>query len=117
MVIYGWVTYQRNTVWKDDFSLWSDVVKKSPAKARPHNNLGVSYTEKSLIEKAIVETKEALRLKPDFINAHISLGNAYMKIGLTDMAILQYKEALRLKPDYAEVYVNIGNAYVSFPIR
>jgi tetratricopeptide (TPR) repeat protein len=113
VLIYGLVTYQRNTVWKDDISLWSDCIKKSPAKARPHNNLGVAYTEKGLIEKAIVEIKESLRLKPDFINAFISLGNAYMKIGLTDKAIYQYNEALRLKPDYGEAYVNLGNAIIS----
>jgi tetratricopeptide (TPR) repeat protein len=112
VLLYGWATCQRNLIWRDEPSLWSDVVNKSPAKARPHNNVGVAYTEKGLIEKAVLEIKEALRLKPDFINAHISLGNAYMKIGLTDMAILQYKEALRLKPDYGEVYVNLGNAYI-----
>jgi tetratricopeptide (TPR) repeat protein len=113
VVIYGWATCQRNTVWKDDISLWSDCIKKSSAKARPHNNLGVAYTEKGLIEKAIVEIKEALRLNPNFTNAFISLGNAYMKIGLIDKAIPQYNEALRLKPDYGEACVNLGNAFIS----
>ena len=112
VVTYGIASYQRNLIWKTEVTIWSDTVNKSPAKARPYNNLGVAYTEKGLIEKAVPEIKEALRLKPDFINAHISLGNAYMKIGLTDMAILQYMEALRLKPDYGEVYVNLGNAYI-----
>lgn len=111
--IYGFATLQRNFVWKDDFTLWSDVVKNSPSKARPHNNLGVAYTEKGLPEKAIAEIKGALRLKPNFINAYVSLGNAYTKIGLIDMAIIQYNEAIRLKPDYGEVYVNIGNAYIN----
>jgi tetratricopeptide (TPR) repeat protein len=112
VVIYGWVTFERNFVWNNESRLWADTVNKSHLKARPYNNLGVAYTEKGLIEKAVLEIKKALRLKPDFINAHISLGNAYMKIGLTDMAILQYKEALRLNPDYGEVYVNLGNAYI-----
>ena len=112
VVIYGWVTFERNFIWRDEPTTWSDTANKSFGKARPHNNLGVAYTEKGLIEKAVPEIKEALRLKPDFINAHISLGNAYMKIGLTDMAIPQYMEALRLKPDYGEVYVNLGNAYI-----
>jgi len=112
VVIYGWVTFERNFVWNDDSRLWADAVNKSPLKARPYNNLGVAYTEKGIIEKAVLEIKKALRLKPDFINAHVSLGNAYMKIGLTDMAIPRYKEALRLKPDYGEVYVNLGNAYI-----
>jgi len=34
---YGFAAYQRNFVWKDDLSLWSDGVKKSAGKARPHD--------------------------------------------------------------------------------
>ncbi|NCO67219.1 MAG: hypothetical protein GW873_01485 [Nitrospirae bacterium] len=26
VVLYGWATYQRNLVWKDDLSLWSDIL-------------------------------------------------------------------------------------------
>ena len=112
VVTYGIASYQRNSLWKAEVTLWSDTIQKSPGKARPHNNLGVAYTEKGLMQKAIIEIERALRLTPDFINAHVSLGNAYVGIGLADMAIAQYKEALRLKPDYGEVYVNLGNAYV-----
>jgi len=112
IVIYGGATFERNSIWENDPTLWSDTIHKSPGKARPHNNLGVAYTEKGLMQKAIIEIEKALMLKPDFINAHVSLGNAYMAIGLTDMAAAQYKEALRFKPDYGEVYVNLGNTYV-----
>lgn len=112
-LLFSMWTYERNSVWRDPIIFWSDVVKKSPDKARPRNNLGIAYTEKGLIKKAIIEIKKALRLKPDFVNAYVSLGNAYVKNGLIDMAILHYKEALRLRPDYGEVYVNIGNALIN----
>ena len=35
------LTYQRNKVWKDEFTLWNDAVRKSPHKARPYTNRGV----------------------------------------------------------------------------
>ena len=34
---------QRNQLYRDRLLLWSDAVKKSPNKARPHNNLGHAY--------------------------------------------------------------------------
>ena len=33
---YGFAAYQRNFVWKNDFSLRSDVITKSSDKARPY---------------------------------------------------------------------------------
>jgi hypothetical protein len=30
---YGFTSYQKNVIWKNEMSLWSDVVKKSPQKA------------------------------------------------------------------------------------
>ena len=42
VMVSGIVAHQRNFVWKDDFSLWSDAVKKSPNKARPHDYMGIA---------------------------------------------------------------------------
>ena len=33
-------TNHRNKIWNQEGTLWQDNVKKSPLKARPHNNLG-----------------------------------------------------------------------------
>src|SRR5262249_26788563 len=38
------VTMARNPVWHDDRSLWSDVIEKSPGKARGYFQLGQTYT-------------------------------------------------------------------------
>ena len=40
-------------IWKDDLSLWEDIVKKSPNKARGYNNLGTSYGYSGWIDMAI----------------------------------------------------------------
>ncbi|MBI5893435.1 MAG: hypothetical protein HZB79_07280 [Deltaproteobacteria bacterium] len=36
-------TYFRNIIWNDELTLWEDVVKKSPEKARGHSDLGLAY--------------------------------------------------------------------------
>jgi tetratricopeptide (TPR) repeat protein len=94
-------TYSRNAVWKSKISLWEDVVKKSPAKARGNNNLGNAYRDKGLIDKAIVHYKIALKLDPGYAPAYNNIGNAYMGKGLLDKAIEHSKIGLKLDPDSA----------------
>jgi tetratricopeptide (TPR) repeat protein len=62
VLVLSGATYTRNTVWKDDIRLWEDVAKKSPNKARPHNNLGNAYQSKSLLDMAIEQYQTALRM-------------------------------------------------------
>jgi len=52
LVLSTW-TYERNTIWSNAVSLWSDVVKKSPQKARPHNNLGNGLKDQGKAETGL----------------------------------------------------------------
>ena len=55
---YSVLTYQRNKVWKDEFTLWNDTVEKSPHKARPYNNRGVVYYEqRNFTQACLILTK------------------------------------------------------------
>ena len=71
-------TYQRNRLYQDRLSLWSDAVLKSPDKARPHNNLGYAYALHGDWDRAIEEFRTAVRLDPDYLLAQQNLRNAYL---------------------------------------
>jgi hypothetical protein len=94
IIVLTGATYARNTVWKDELTLWQDVVSKSPN-----------------IDKAIEQYLLALKFKPDHTKAHYNLGNAYASQGLPDKAIEQYLLALKFRPDYPEAHHNLGNTY------
>jgi len=51
------------------------------------------------LPEAIAELNEALRLRPDYVEAHNNLGNALLQSGRIDEAIVEYEEVLRLRPD------------------
>ena len=72
------MTVQRNTLYKDQVSLWSDTVEKSPHKARPHNNLGHAYALQGAWDRAIDEFRIAVQLDPDYVLAQNNLRNAYL---------------------------------------
>jgi Tetratricopeptide repeat len=71
---FSFGTINRNTVWKDDITLWSDTVEKSPVSTSDHNNLGNTYKLQGQLEMAVTGFQTALRLKPDYYEArqHIS---------------------------------------------
>ena len=104
-------TMNRNAVWRDNYSLYSDMVKKSPEAALPHYNLGNVYTEQGKIDEAINEYRMAVQLNPNDAKAHNNLGLSYEHQGRINEALDEYQAALKLKPDNAIFHYNLGNMY------
>jgi len=112
LVFSAW-TYERNAIWSSAVALWSDTVKKSPQKVRPHNNLGNALKRQGKIEEAIEHFNRALQINPGYAKAHNNLGTALAKQGKTDEAIKQFGFALYIDPNYAAAHSNIGVALAS----
>ncbi len=108
--VTSFLTYRRNRVWKDEISLWRDAVRKSPDKARPHNNLGIVLSHKGKAEKAIVEFREALSIYPGYLGARKNLGTTLRSLGRYEEAINEYREVLRVNPNEITAYINLGVA-------
>ncbi|MBI5195450.1 MAG: tetratricopeptide repeat protein, partial [Nitrospirae bacterium] len=112
VVVFSIAAYQRNSIWQDELSLWKDVVKKSPSKARGYTNLGYwGYYKQGQANKAINAYKIALKIDPNHINAYLNLGVAYFSRGEIDKAIQALQTSLRLKPDYLEAHKNLIGIY------
>jgi tetratricopeptide (TPR) repeat protein len=101
-------TYHRNTAWKDGVKLWSDVVAKSPGKARGYNNLGVALSDRGKVEDAIAHLRESIRIDPNNAEAFNNLGVAFRKQGRIDEAEAQFRQALRIKPNDAVAQNSLG---------
>ncbi|HBO84498.1 MAG TPA: hypothetical protein DD641_05900, partial [Deltaproteobacteria bacterium] len=64
IILYSAAGVKRNSLWKDEYSIWSDTSRKSQQKARVHNTLGNAYNKRGLIDNAIEHYQIALMLKP-----------------------------------------------------
>jgi tetratricopeptide (TPR) repeat protein len=102
------LAHERNEVWGSKVSLWQDVVRKAPRKARGYNNLGRAHWAEGNIYLAIENYRKALRLRPDYPLARNNLGVAYGQAGFKDQAIAEYRESIRLNPEVAEPHFNLG---------
>jgi tetratricopeptide (TPR) repeat protein len=111
ILLFSYWTYERASVWREPLSLWMDAAKKSPNKARPHNNLGIVYGKKGMIDEAISEYKKAIAIKPNYVEAHYNFGRTHAEMHRFDEAISEYKKALVINPNHAEARTNLGVAY------
>jgi len=100
-VLYSAGTVSRNTVWRDDVTLFTDTVRKSPDAALPHNNLGIVYLNQNRLAEAVNEFITVLKLKPD-ADAHYNLGIAYLNQNRLTEAVNEFIAVLKLKPDDTE---------------
>jgi Flp pilus assembly protein TadD len=95
-------TYQRNEIWRDPVTLWSDTARKSPAKARPHNNLGIALAERGRYAEAIREFQTALAIHPQDMKTLLNLGLALELGGSWEKALEAYGTLVHLAPKDAE---------------
>lgn len=111
----GWSTYERNKIWQDEISLWSDVISKSPNKPRGYSNRGKAYIEQKLYNSALIDLNRAIALDPSYGEAYNNRGNALLALGEFDKAIADYEAAQRVGISYRPVanklLYNLGTAY------
>src|SRR2546426_1846439 len=82
-----------------------------PSDAGAHNNLGVLYYQKGLVEEAIAEFTRALELDSKMQIAQRNLEIAYHDTGYYDQRVAQLRERLRQAPDERDARWELGRAY------
>lgn len=103
---------QRNKVWKDEISLWSDANSKSPNKARPLINLGYAYGKLQQWDKAISAFTKVNEVEPNYhAAAYYNLGIAYWTTGQKDKSMENYSMAIKVDSTYADAYYGRGVCY------
>jgi Flp pilus assembly protein TadD len=101
----GYATYQRNKVWKDEESLWHDVVLKSPQNGRGLMNYGLALMARGDYQGALDYFHRAQVLTPQYSVLLINLAVAEDATKQTRLAEQHFQEALKLAPASPESYV------------
>ena len=121
-LFFSWKTVTRNSVWKDDYTLFTTDVKTSTNSAKVLNAAGGALSVSAVgmqdnIEKekrlnlAIGYLERAIKIHPRYRNAYLLLGNSHYYLGAYDRSIDYYNQCLSISPGYAEAVKNRSITY------
>lgn len=107
-------TYNRNVTWKDEQTLWEDVLTKFPNNVRAHVEIGAIFRDQGEYNKAIEQLEKALKINQDYAPLYYNLGEVQYRLGNYENAIIYFKKALELKliPHlHMDIFNSLGITY------
>lgn len=112
LAVLGVLTWQRCGAWRDNLSLWDDVLSRYPDCAIAYNNRGNARADLGDRLGAARDYERALRLQPDFILALYNQAYLAGEEGDFARAAEGFSRVLELAPDMTPARVNRADAYV-----
>ena len=109
---FSFLTYQRNDVWQNSKTLWSNVIKNYPEALIAYANLGDVYSQEGDLDRSLEEYKKALAYDPNFALAHAGIGLIYGKRGFLIKAANEFEIALKIRPNDSETRNNLANIHL-----
>jgi spermidine synthase len=88
-------------------------IERMPDKSISYLYLADLYSEQNLLEDAIANYQNSLRLNPDNAAANIHLGVIFGNQGKTDQALQHFERALRNRPYESILHRNLGLTYTA----
>jgi tetratricopeptide (TPR) repeat protein len=107
-VLFSVKTYARCGVWKNDMTLWNDVIDQDKTAELAYYNRGVVFKNEKRYIEAINDFNKAIELQPFYSEAYNNRGIIFSGEKRNDMAIKDFNKAIELKPDNAQAYNNRG---------
>jgi tetratricopeptide (TPR) repeat protein len=112
-------TVTRNAEWKDEWTLISADVKRSPNSARMRYSHGIALRDqgkeqknengyRNYMRQAIDEFEKCVSILPTYEEAYEELGLAWHRMGNPDKALQYYESALKLNSKKAATYSNMA---------
>lgn len=89
----------RSKVWKSDYALWADAVKKAPYSPNAHYNYAWASRNAGNLKDAIEHYRRAGEIAPS-ADVHYSLGLIFMGQSMIDEAESEFRAALALDPAF-----------------
>ena len=100
VVAYAGATVARNRAWKDDATLYADMVAKTPRSAKAHYDVAWDAQREGRRAEAVTNLREAVAIYPGYYDAWALLGKQLWDEKKWDEAIACYQKSVEIFPDY-----------------
>lgn len=107
------LTWRQVAFWRNGETLWTRSLAVTKDNSIAHNNFASIVQPLGRTQEALQHAKEALRIRPNYVEAHVNLGVAVSALDRPQEAVSHYQKALQLNPKYAEAHYNLGNAMLT----
>ncbi|NPD45545.1 MULTISPECIES: tetratricopeptide repeat protein [unclassified Lentimicrobium] len=112
ILIFSMMSYNRNKVWQNEFSLWYDVTTNPPVKSRPYRYLGVEYIRMQKYNEALNALDEALKRDPSRWQEHNNKSTIYQIKKNYPAAIKELNICIDIEPNKEEFYIDRASLYL-----
>jgi len=111
VIAFATETWGRLDVWKDDQTLFNDLVEKNPEFYFGYWLRGNTEKKEGKLNEAIADYDKTIALNPKDDDAYYNRGIIYAAMGILKYAIADYTRAIALNPKQPDTYNNRGWAY------
>ncbi len=111
LLVFSFRTVDRNRVWENHYTLFSDVVEKYPNSYRGHVGLASYYEEQGLLEDARRHYAIAFSITGPSVHIVLPLSRVEVKMGNLANAVQVLRMALVYKPDDPRIHYNLMLIY------
>ncbi|MCD6386343.1 tetratricopeptide repeat protein [Candidatus Sumerlaeota bacterium] len=113
LLLYAVRDIKRNTVWRDDATLWTETLRHHPRSPAALKGLGLVYLRQKKFNDAERMLRTAVQINPRDIKTRNNLAVLYAKKGELNKAIAELQRILQYAPGYAAAHYNLARCYAS----
>jgi tetratricopeptide (TPR) repeat protein len=92
----------------EDLAAYTKLMQQDPANPLRHDAVASLYLDAGMMDEAIAEYQQSLRLNRESAPTQYNLGFALAARGRRGEAMAAFEEALRIDPGYAQAHNNLG---------
>lgn len=96
-------------IWRDNMTLWTDVIEKYPQTHLAYNNRSVLLRREGKYELAIQDLNRAIALYPGFADAYWNRGVCYSCLKQIEQSEINFLNAVLFDPDYLQKLVALAH--------
>ncbi len=110
-LVWAGITREQTKIWKDDLSLFGDMIAQYPELSLAYNNRGKYLFQAGKKDEAIKDFIKSAELDPDNESAQNNVGFILLEKNRIPEALTYFKKAVEIHPEFADGFYNLGNAY------
>jgi tetratricopeptide (TPR) repeat protein len=104
------IYYHRAGDFENALQHYRALLRRNELDAQAHNNLGLLYQERNLLEESARELQRAIVIEPRNAGTRNNYGVTLLKLGRADEAQAEFAAALALSPRSVDAIVNLALA-------